>query len=85
MDQYINSKNPVWKEKLCPIIFHLPFGMLNVMPKARILKPNELSRQQLVEFCTCSDGSKIPTELAYDSFGYLDEKLVCIDYHDRGH
>jgi len=73
------SKVDKMKEKLCPIKFTLPLGILVVMPKVRILKDNELTKDELTRFCT-DDGFTIPSELKCDSFGYLNGKLVSVDY-----
>ena len=67
------------KHKLCPIKFYLPFGLLVVMPKVRILVKDELSKEVLEKFCA-EDNFKIPAELKYDSFGYFKGKLVAVDY-----
>lgn len=73
------SKCVDMKHKLCPIKFYLPLGFLVVMPKVRVLKNGELSKEELLEFCT-EDNFKIPAETKSDSFGYYKEKLVAIDY-----
>jgi len=73
------SKVDVLKNKLCPVIFSFPFGFLVVMPKAKILERDEISKEHLKTFCTCGE-FMIPSELKYDSFGYLNGKLVSVDY-----
>lgn len=67
-------------EKLCPIIFSLPLGILVVMPRVRVLNEGELSIEILEKFCRINNNYIIPSELKYDSFGYFKGKLVAIDY-----
>ena len=67
------------KDKLCPIRFFLPLGLLVVMPKVRILTKDELPKEALEKFCV-EDDFKIPAELKHDSFGYFKGKLVAVDY-----
>lgn len=73
------SKCVDMKHKLCPVKFYLPLGFLVVMPKARILTKNELSKERLEKFCI-GDNFKIPAEIKHDSFGYYKCKLVVVDY-----
>ena len=74
------SKIHDMREKLCPVIFSLPLGFLVVMPKVRVLREGELSREVLKKFCTSNKNYTIHAELKYDSFGYLKGKLVAVDY-----
>ena len=67
------------KDRLCPVIFYIPFGLLVVMPRARVLKIDEISKEELEKFCTLEE-KYIPAELKHDSFGYFKGKLVAIDY-----
>lgn len=68
------------KHKLCPITFYVPFGLLVVMPKVKVLtKGDGIGNDYLLSFCICENG-KIPAETKLDSFGFLNNKLVCIDY-----
>jgi hypothetical protein len=75
---------------LCPILFHLPLGLLNVMPKAAIVPLDRVSREQdflsngVVSFEEMnaasalmgrnSDTSKV------DTYGLVDGELVVVDY-----
>ncbi len=70
-----------FKEKLCPILYHLPFGFLIVMPRVRVLNEGEISKEELNKFCRVKEGN-IPAELKSDSFGYYKGRLVAIDYGD---
>ena len=67
------------KHKLCPVKFYLPLGFLVVMPKVRILKPDELPKEVLEKFCI-EDNFKIPAEIKHDSFGYFKGNIVAVDY-----
>lgn len=66
-------------EKLCPIIFYLPFGLLNIMPKVEILNENEFKQFDALNFCL-DNGNKIPAETKRDSYGKYCGKIVCVDY-----
>ena len=68
-----------FKDRLCPVVFYIPLGLLVVMPRARVLEMNEISKEELKIFCTLTKGY-IPAELKHDSFGYFKGKLVAIDY-----
>lgn len=65
--------------KLCPVLFYLPGGFLVIMPKVRVLQQNELPKYLLEQFCT-ENQMHLPVEIKYDSFGFLNSKLVAIDY-----
>lgn len=68
-----------FKETLCPVKFYFPLGFLVVMPKTRILKPNEVSKDFLREFCHNANLEEL-VEIKHNSFGYLENKLVAVDY-----
>lgn len=73
------SKCKDFKETLCPVKFYLPLGFLVVMPKVRILEPNEVSKDFLKDFCLNANLGEL-VELKHNSFGYLENKLVAVDY-----
>jgi len=73
------SKCKDFKETLCPVKFYFSLGLLVVMPKARILEPNEVSKDFLKEFCLNANLRDL-VEFKHNSFGYLDKKLVAVDY-----
>lgn len=73
------SKISSIKDKLCPVVFYIPFGLMLVMPKVRVLNQNEISKSELESFCL-DKNCIIPSEIKYDSFGYLGNKLVAIDF-----
>jgi hypothetical protein len=67
------------REKLCPIIFHLPFGLMTVMKRARILTEEEFSKFDYNAFCNPTFLSSY-VEKKNDSFGYINDKIVAVDY-----
>lgn len=71
------SKCKEYKNVLCPILFYIPFGLLLIMPKVRVLYNDELSTGTLFNFII---DNKLPVEPKFDSFGYLNNKLIAIDY-----
>jgi hypothetical protein len=70
-----------WSE-LCPVTFAIPGGFLTVMRRARILTREEWlaltdqQKQDLIEH----PNYVIPAELKADSFGWLDGRIVAVDY-----
>lgn len=74
------SKIKEMQSKLCPVLFSVPGGFLVVMPKVRVLRDGEMTREQLNDFCTCNENYTIPAEPKPDSFGYHNGNLVAIDY-----
>ena len=66
-------------EKLCPIIFYLPFGLLVVMPKCKMLTIEEWNNFNLNNFRISKNGI-IPVENKRNSFGKFKNKIVAIDY-----
>lgn len=78
------NERKFWKCKemrkyLCPVRFFLPFGFLIVMPKCRTLSDEEFNQEELKKFCD-REAYKIPAEIKQDSFGYLNGRLVAVDY-----
>lgn len=70
--------NTLNDERLAKVIFHLPAGFLVVMKRAEPL--TTFNKKFFAEFCAKRKGLELPTELKKDSFGYIDGKLVAIDY-----
>ena len=67
-----------WPE-LCPVLFALPGGFLIIMRRARELTDGEflaLDHEGFIE----RGGYVIPVEAKSSSFGWLDGKIVAIDY-----
>lgn len=76
--------NAMGCEQFCPILWADRFGFLVIMPRVRILTDAEAMdtvayhdffRPTFERF-----GHWIPTENKADSFGYLDDRLVAVDY-----
>lgn len=67
-----------WPE-LCPVKFHLPLGLLAVMPKVQLLTDDEFCAIDLKAFIEKED-YYVPVEEKANSFGWLDNRIVAIDY-----
>ncbi len=71
--------------RLCPIIFHLPFGLLLVMRRAVPLPENHFrdlktfSRTQLL-FKTVRVNITDTDFIKPDTYGFLNNNLVVVDY-----
>lgn len=66
-------------KKFCPILFNLPLGALIVMKKAKILTDQEFDLFDCKNFCDL-DGYLLPVEHKPDSFGFLGEQIVAVDF-----
>jgi hypothetical protein len=67
-----------WPE-LCPIKFSLPLGFLIVMPRVKVLTEKEFETFDYERFVNHKD-YHVPVEAKRDSFGWLDGKIVAVDY-----
>lgn len=67
------------KDKLCPIVFSIPYGFLIVMRRAKVATVLDITEEQLYDYCQ-HEKWVLPVELKHDSFGYYKGKLVAIDY-----
>lgn len=67
-----------WPE-LCPVLFHIPGGWLIVMRRAAPLEDDEWMAFDAEAFCNRED-RVIPAEPKRDSFGWLDGRIVAVDY-----
>lgn len=66
-----------WRDSniLCPVIFHIPGGLLTVMSRVEE-RTEELTNGELAYF-----QSLMPSlESKPNNYGYLNGRLVCIDY-----
>lgn len=65
--------------KLCPVVFSVPLGILLVMRRA-----TPLSRQEFDDFdfdaFVETDEYVVPVENKLDSFGWLNGRIVAVDY-----
>ena len=73
-----NFSKAGWPE-LCPVILSLPGGWLNVMPRVKLLSDKEYENFDVEKFCVKKD-RVIPVERKSVSFGWLNGKIVAIDY-----
>lgn len=62
---------------VCPVLWRMPGGFLNVMPRAAELTDKEFAALNVSEFC---DSNKLIVEYKRDSFGWLDGRIVAVDY-----
>lgn len=67
-----------WPE-LCPVVFCMPGGWFLIMRRARIMTAEEFEQFDHEAFCARSDYT-VPAERKADSFGYLDGRIVAVDY-----
>jgi hypothetical protein len=75
---------------LCPILFHLPWGLLNVMPRAAPVPPDRVNKEQdflsngAVSFAEMNAAGILMGRHAdtgkTDTFGFVNGQLVIIDY-----
>lgn len=65
--------------ELCPVVFYLPLGFLVVMPRVEILTADEYAGMSY-RTLTGGDSYVLPSEDKPNSFGWLDGRVVCIDY-----
>lgn len=64
---------------LCPVLFSLPGGFANVMPKAQPLSSEEFKSLDLDAFLERGDWV-VPAERKQCSFGWLNGRIVVVDY-----
>lgn len=76
--QEISFSEAGWPE-LCPVVFNLPGGWLNVMHRAKPLTDKEWTQLDFQEFAD-KDDYYVPVENKRDSFGTLNGKIVAVDY-----
>jgi hypothetical protein len=67
-----------WPE-LCPVVWSIPGGWLIVMRRARMMTDAEFSAFDAKAFCENEDRI-IPAELKSNSFGWLEGRVVAVDY-----
>lgn len=89
-DQEVHLSKLQWPQ-LCPVLFSLPFGLMVVMKRAR-----PLTLEEFDEFSRChsqyireyqlslknpfGEESFIDVEHKLDTFGYLGDQVVAVDY-----
>jgi hypothetical protein len=67
-----------WPE-LCPVKFDLPLGLLIVMPRVEVMTTEEFAEWDVDGFIEKEDYC-VPSEKKHNSFGWLGDRIVCIDY-----
>lgn len=65
---------------LCPVLWSIPGGFLIVMRRARTLTDDEFAALDLERWVVRDETFTVPAEIKADSFGYLDGRLVAVDY-----
>lgn len=66
-------------EKLCPIVFSLPLGIVLIMKRAKIFTDKEFSFFNYEAFIK-TNNTELPVEKKSDSFGVLNGRVVAVDY-----
>jgi hypothetical protein len=67
---------------VCPVLFAIPGGWANVMPRVPILSQDEWFTLSGEIYDTFIDKHSMNIEMKRDSFGWLNERVVVIDYGD---
>lgn len=67
------------KPELCPVLWGLPGGWCIVMRRATPMTREQFDEIDLVAWCERGDW-KVPAEPKMDSFGWIDGRLVAVDY-----
>src|SRR5690349_17829438 len=68
--------------RLCPVRFALPYGLLVIMPRCEPVSDGFLLDEEIAIWA--SGEQLLPVELKTDSFGRLNGKLVAVDYGGCG-
>lgn len=76
--QEVTFSRAKWPE-LCPVTFHLPLGLLVVMPKVDVLTDDEFLAMDIDAFVETPD-YYVPIEKKANSLGWLNGRIVAIDY-----
>ncbi|MPZ48210.1 MAG: hypothetical protein GEU75_02670 [Dehalococcoidia bacterium] len=71
--------NHLVDNKLCPVVFAIPGGWLNVMKRADPVPAQVFNALDYAAFIRCGD-YWLAVENKQSSFGFLDGRLVAIDY-----
>jgi hypothetical protein len=77
------SKNKQVAHRICPVLFHLPLGLLVVMPRVEVL--NDLQYHLYYKdiqslLYDVNEDSIISAESKSDSYGFYKGNVVVIDY-----
>lgn len=63
----------------CPIVFSIWGGWFNVMRRASPMSEDDFDRLVTDDFMQ-SHSMIVPCEIKVSSFGYIEGKVVCVDY-----
>jgi len=69
--------------RLCPVIFSMPLGLMNIMPRAQMLSRDEFFALDYKAFVDSSNGHYLLSDMAerkMDTFGWLNGRIVVVDY-----
>lgn len=66
--------------RLCPVLFGIPGGWLLIMPCCHGVIVEAPGLEEFLERFCDGDDYRIPAEAKSDSFGYLGDRLVAVDY-----
>jgi hypothetical protein len=75
--------------RLCPVLFYIPGGWINIMPRCELINIEDFKKLKLECFypvkydgysVECDGAWDVPVEDKIDSFGYYNNKIVAIDY-----
>lgn len=80
--QEVEFSRTDWPE-LCPVRYYLPGGWLVVMPRLRILTESEFAEADYGALVH-RPGYEVPAEAKADSFGWLNGRIVAVDYGGGG-
>lgn len=73
----MNEAEHCGRSGACPVLWRLPGGFLNVMPRAADLTEKEFAALDVADFCYCNN---LVVEHKRDSFGWLEGEIVAVDY-----
>lgn len=65
-------------KELCPVLFHLPLGLMSVQKRADVLTDDEYMYLKFNDLI--NNDHYVPVEDKSNSFGRLDGNIVIIDY-----
>lgn len=65
------------KDKLCPVLFKSPLGVILIMKRAELLSCEEYNKDVFNSIFKA-----LPLDNKIENFGKIDEKIVLVDYGD---
>lgn len=67
-------------ERMAPVIFSIPGGFLLVMPRCKAISKYDFLKVLNISYFHGLEPFKVPVENKIDSFGWLNNKIVALDY-----